>query len=173
MRVVSGCTLLVAVITASWAGEAPAQQGRRKAGNRPASRVEADRPPARGFAVMAARFGTDERWFDITQLIRSKISNGRLDDQPEQLPDPANGTHKALVIVYSLDGKVGLSLTRDDQPLVLPLREKGATHAVPRTGFAVLAAKFGHDDKWVDVTDALCAGPRPAVSSWLTRRAGS
>src|SRR5947199_8764771 len=70
MRMLSGCTLLVAMITASWAGEAPAQQARKKAGNRLASRGEADRPPARGLAVLGARFGTAERWFGLRQLIR-------------------------------------------------------------------------------------------------------
>ena len=77
------------------------------------------------------------------------------------------------MIVYSLDGKVGLSVTRDDQHLALPLREKGATAAVPRQGFAVLAAKFGHDDKWMDVTTALRGRTRRAGWNSRTRRRAS
>ena len=38
--------------------------------------------------MLAARFGTDERWFDVTQIIRPKISDGRLDGQPADLARP-------------------------------------------------------------------------------------
>ena len=129
MRVISGCTLLIVVIAGSWAGEASAQQARKRTANRAASRVEAERPPARGFAVLAARFGTDERWFDITQLVRAKVSSGRLDDKPEQevinpsngeLPDLIFGVHKAMVIAYAHNGRIGLWTRRHDRADSLP-----------------------------------------------------
>src|SRR5262249_18391210 len=37
-----------------------------------------------------------------------------------ELPDPIFGIHKALVICYSTNGKVGLWVRRDDRTVILP-----------------------------------------------------
>ena len=64
--------------------------------------------PAQGFAVLAAHFGRETRWVDVVDQLQSAISEGKLDYQPHDLPDPTVGSHKGLAIVYSNEGKVGL-----------------------------------------------------------------
>ena len=83
---------------------------------------DAEPPPERDrkFAVLAAKFGIDDRWVDVTEQARGAVSGGRLIGQLAGLPDPAFGTHKVLVVAYTADGRVGLGLARDDQPLRLP-----------------------------------------------------
>jgi WD40 repeat protein len=66
--------------------------------------------PARGFALLAARFGVEDKWADVTAAVRSRLSGGRLDFIPAQanLADPAPGSAYSLAIAYANGGKVGL-----------------------------------------------------------------
>ena len=84
----------------------------------PAKLVEV---PPRGFAILAAQFGDDDKWVDVTDTFRQRIVNGRLDSSAADLPDPAFGVHKSLVILYAWQGRAMLSITRDDRPVVLPV----------------------------------------------------
>jgi hypothetical protein len=114
--------------------------------------------PAQGFAVLAARFGRENHWIDVTDRVRPAVSDGMMDYLPGDLPDPAYGSAKGLVIAYSDDGKVGLSASKESQKAVLPPSGESARLAeVPARGFAVLAARYGSEDKWADVTDAVRA----------------
>jgi WD40 repeat protein len=111
---------------------------------------------ATGFSVLAARFGIDHNWIDITEKVRSAATAGQAEFKPDGLPDPAYGRHKSIVMMYSEDGKVGLSEVRDDEPLPLDARQDSSTLApVPAKGFAVLSAHFGFEEKWEDVTEAV------------------
>ena len=115
-----------------------------------------DAVAARGFAVLAARFGVDHHWIDVTEIVRAAAAEGRKEFKPDNLPDPAAGRHKSMVLLYSMDGKVGLAEIRDDQAIPLEGRQDSSTlSAIPAQGFAVLAAHFGFDEKWQDVTDAV------------------
>src|SRR5262249_17861975 len=106
--------LLVAALGCPWSGAIQARQAADQGDDRP-RRAES----AQGFAVISAQYGTDERWIDVTEVIRSRIRDGSLDFRPGRLPDPAFGIHKNLVILYSLRGKAGLSITRDDRRVVI------------------------------------------------------
>jgi DNA-binding beta-propeller fold protein YncE len=118
--------------------------------------IAAESIPAQGFAVLAARFGREAHWVDVTDRVRPGVSDGMLDMKPNDFPDPAFGSHKGLAIAYSDDGKVGLWVTRDDQKVELPPPAVEANRAeVPPRGFAVLAARYGSEGKWDDVTDAV------------------
>ncbi len=108
---------------------------------------------AKGFAVLAARYGTHDHWVDITGAVQAAVEAGRDQFGTENLPDPASGHRKAMVMLYAMDGKVGLSDSPDGEPLPLSPRQDPKTLAeVPSQGFAVLAARFGTEDKWDDVT---------------------
>ncbi|MDB5352812.1 MAG: repeat, subgroup [Planctomycetota bacterium] len=117
-----------------------------------------DAVATRGFAVLAARYGVDHHWNDVTDLVRAAATEGRKTFTTEKTPDPAFGRHKTTVLLYAMDGKVGLSEARDDEPLPMDIRQEASTLApIPARGFAVLAARFGIDDKWEDVTASVRA----------------
>jgi hypothetical protein len=110
----------------------------------------------KGFSVLAARYGVDYSWLDVSEAVRTAAAEGRKEFKPDSLPDPAYGRHKTLVMLYSFDGNVGLSEVRDDA--MLPLEARGDVSAlapIPARGFAVLAARFGFEEKWDDVTAAV------------------
>ncbi len=112
-------------------------------------------PPAKGFAVLQARYGAMDAWGDVTRQSRINVANDRLKFTTAGLPDPIFGVRKALAIVYSLDGKVGLSITAENQAVSLPPKDAVVAKltGVPAEGFAVLAAQYGADERWLDVTD--------------------
>jgi hypothetical protein len=110
----------------------------------------------KGFAVLAGRYGVDHLWMDITEALRAAAVGGRKEFTIEGLPDPAYGRHKTIVMLYAMDGKVGLAEVRDDQALPLDASRDASTLAsIPARGFAVLAARYGIEDKWHDVTAAV------------------
>ena len=111
--------------------------------------------PAKGFGVLYANFGALEKWADVTKHMRLTVANDRLSRTTAGLPDPIDGITKGLVIVYSVDGKIGLSTTGENQQVSLPPDPPGAAKLspVPARGFAVLAAAYGVTGSWVDVTE--------------------
>ncbi len=77
--------------------------------------------PPQGFSVLIARFGDADKWVDVTETFRKRTAAGKLDSSAADLPDPAFGIHKVLVIVYAWEGRVFTSITRDDRPVKLPV----------------------------------------------------
>ncbi len=78
----------------------------------------------RGFRILRASFGVDERWTDVTDELRPLIRGDVLRfDHGKDLTfkvDPAYGTLKRLIIVYALDGNTGVSITTEKQRVELP-----------------------------------------------------
>src|SRR5205807_2431357 len=94
----------------------------RKAAAEEGARI-ATRPAAeRKFAVLSAKFGLHDRWVDVTDPVRGKISGDELEfaNPGADLTDPAVGVHKTLAVAYSIDGEVGIRACRDDRPFSLP-----------------------------------------------------
>ncbi|WP_406700950.1 hypothetical protein V5E97_19355 [Singulisphaera sp. Ch08] len=118
--------------------------------------VKPGRPPAKGLGILAANYGAEDRWVDITKSAQLNVANDRLNITTNGLPDPLFGRRKTLAIAYSTNGRVGLSITTEKQEASLPPKDvaEAKLAEVPPQGFAVLAASFGDDDKWVDVTEA-------------------
>jgi hypothetical protein len=81
-------------------------------------------PDRRGFRIISARYGIDERWADVTDelrpLIRGKVLRFGLGTDVNFKADPAHGVLKRLIIVYSLDGNTGVSITAEKQRVELP-----------------------------------------------------
>ena len=71
----------------------------------------------------------------------------------------------ALSTAESADGLVGDTSVSDDPRVDVPATPSGgiAGEAIPAQGFAVLAARFGREAYWVDVTDRV----RPAISDGM------
>jgi uncharacterized protein (DUF2141 family) len=113
--------------------------------------------PAKGFAVLQARYGAMDAWVDVTRQALVNVAGDRLNFTTDGLPDPINGVRKALAIVYSVDGEVGLSTTAKGQPVSLPPKDREAAPLakVPAQGFAVLAARYEAEENWLDVTDTV------------------
>jgi hypothetical protein len=110
---------------------------------------------AKGFGVLYANYGALNAWADVTKHAILNVANDRLSLTTASLPDPIVGINKGLVIVYSVDGKVGLSTTGQSQQVSLPPNDLAAAKlaAVPAQGFAVLAASYGVTASWIDVTE--------------------
>ena len=116
-----------------------AELDRAKAAAQPPDAAEADRIVAeadelartqegvgdrRGFRVLRAHYGIDERWADVTDelrpLVRGNVLRFGLGTDVNFKTDPAYGVLKRLVIVYSLDGNTGVSITGEKQRVELP-----------------------------------------------------
>ena len=146
-----------------WVGQVAAQStGLKKGATKPAaanaeSKAKPDRPPEQGLFIFAARIGTQERWLDITKTVQEHVKDGKLVGLPASLPDPARGKAQAVVIAYAMDGKVGLSVTRDGEPVSLPPThpDSAGLVAVPNAPLAVLAGRLGDGGEWKDVTEPL------------------
>ena len=78
----------------------------------------------RGFRILRAYYGVDERWADVTDELRPLIRGNVLRfDHGNDLAfkaDPAYGTLKRLIIVYAIDGNTGVSITSEKQRVELP-----------------------------------------------------
>ncbi|MDR3618095.1 MAG: hypothetical protein P4L85_02005 [Paludisphaera borealis] len=78
----------------------------------------------RGFQLLRAHYGVDQRWLDVTDqlrpLIRGDVLRFGLGADFNFKEDPAFGVLKQLIIVYSLDGNTGVSITADSQRVELP-----------------------------------------------------
>lgn len=80
-------------------------------------------PKMARFEIIAARWGAQDGWADVTKLVSGKIKNGRLViAEPEKagLGDPKNGAFKSLVVVYSLNGVVLVDAFAHNQRVSLP-----------------------------------------------------
>jgi hypothetical protein len=81
-------------------------------------------PDRRGFRIISARYGIDERWADVTDelrpLLRGNVLRFGLGTDVNLKNDPAYGVFKRLIIVYSLNGNTGVSITTDKQRVELP-----------------------------------------------------
>jgi len=63
------------------------------------------RPAAgRGLLVQRAQYGGGDKWADVTDLFRNRQRNDALNNIPD-LPDPARGKHKILVVEGNYGGK--------------------------------------------------------------------
>jgi hypothetical protein len=130
---------------------------RQSSAERVRGEVTPGKPPATGFSVLAAHYGAAGRWVDVTKLAQLEVVNARLNFATKNLPDAAPGTRKALAVVYTVDGKVGLSTFPENQDVSLPPNDVASTKLseVPVEQFSVLTARYGADDNWLDVTETL------------------
>jgi hypothetical protein len=87
-------------------------------------RGEAEAADRRGFRILRAHYGVDGRWADVTDelrpLIRGNVLRFAHGTDVTFKADPAHGTLKHLIIVYSLDGNTGVSITTEKQRVELP-----------------------------------------------------
>ncbi len=78
----------------------------------------------RGFRVVQALYGIDDRWADVTDkvapLVRGNVLRFGLGTDLDLKVDPAYGVLKRLIIAYSLDGNAGVSITGEKQRVELP-----------------------------------------------------
>lgn len=85
--------------------------------------LESHEIPQRGFAVLTASWGVADAWADVTPQVLKVVRLDRLvipNLDQVGFPDTAFGKMKALVVVYSVRGKVYLSITPQGQSLTLP-----------------------------------------------------
>jgi WD40 repeat protein len=129
---------------------------REEAGISPSAPRPNQTVATQGFSVLAARYGRGDRWVDISETVREAATAELREFPTTNLPDAAYGSRKCTVMAYAVDGKVGLAHADEFEPLTLDARQDPSSLAeVPSRGFAVLAARYGVEDHWEDVTDAV------------------
>ena len=75
--------------------------------------------------VDSARYGAEDQWNDVTELLQSKVSAGRLelDVSNDSLGgDPTRGVHKTLVVEYSYRGIEHRTEIPEHRKLSLPVK---------------------------------------------------
>lgn len=77
------------------------------------------------FFVIEAKYGNYDRWLDVTYPARRRADGSGLRsdearDLAANLPDPAHGTRKTLVVQYRYQGEHRLGLFGEYEPVVLP-----------------------------------------------------
>jgi hypothetical protein len=115
--------------------------------------------------VIEARWGTLIRKADVTELLRKKLSGGRLEitASAELLGDPAPGSDKMLTITYELDGKRETAQFKQNEGISLGSLRPEWEQRIAQMGKAdpgalvVLAARWGNERSWGDIRD-LCQG---------------
>ena len=123
-------------------------------------------PKSSKLTVIFARYGAHDTWHDVTSKAQSRISGSSLSLRPDDVytGDPVAGKHKALIVLYELNGKKFLAIRGNDanEPLSLPNGPTSYQKEVDANKpgeFVILTAVFGADTGWVDVTQK--------VSSWV------
>ena len=110
--------------------------------------------------IVSAEFGAGKRTASVAKLIQAS-----LDADPfapvaatsDALKiDPAPFVHKKLALSYRV-GAANYSVEVEEGGLILvpPISKDGETIAGASIPFKIVAARYGVDDKWLDVTDAI------------------
>jgi hypothetical protein len=60
--------------------------------------------PSRGLIIGKAQYGLGDKWADVTELVRSRQNRDAVNNVPN-LPDPAWGKHKTLIVHGMYGGK--------------------------------------------------------------------
>lgn len=78
--------------------------------------------PAEGLYIISAKYGTDDKWRDVSRQIREKIRNSTLSIKVSNdiAGDPAFGKVKTLKVEYILDGERNKTQARERQWLHIP-----------------------------------------------------
>ena len=113
--------------------------------------------------IIEAKWGEGGRWQDITERMRSLVSNDRLLASAsgglfEGVPDPAYGTVKQVRIRYRAAGEPGEMEIPNGELIYLDGRPAGARKPSSE-GLEVLEARYGAGATWLDVL--------PHVRRWV------
>jgi hypothetical protein len=92
-------------------------------GDRPASYGDRDRDDYQGVRIVCAYYGMQGRTVNVTELLRSRVSNGALSlvvTNSALGGDPAVGYDKVLIVVYRYQGSETATAVREGNTLSLP-----------------------------------------------------
>lgn len=108
--------------------------------------------------IVEARFGSGDRWEDVTERVQSLVADERLlvtvaGDLYQGLPDPAFGVVKTTQIRFRAAGREGTGSFADGELVYLdghlPQERQPSPH------LQVLDARYGAGTKWIDVLPKL------------------
>jgi hypothetical protein len=76
-----------------------------------------------GFTIESAIYGADDHLIDVTDIVQSSISNGKLRviAGNQLIGDPSPGTSKTLTINYTYNGKREIKVVKEGDILSLPV----------------------------------------------------
>ncbi|HEU5116020.1 MAG TPA: hypothetical protein VFT74_05020, partial [Isosphaeraceae bacterium] len=118
--------------------------------------ADAEKLPAPGSDVLNieyAYWGYGLRWDDVTELVRSKVDDGRLTltANVETLTSPPVDSARTLVVAFSVGKRFDLATAVENQEMQLPPPNfEGQT--VVAHGLQILKATTGVDTRWADAT---------------------
>lgn len=120
--------------------------------------------------ITSARYGSNYRTTDVTQLLNSSIQNGRLEMQvgPQTMgTDPAPNRSKTLIVHYTYNGRQGEATFRDGEYVRLPQQRyaneqygEGTYGSRYGSNIQIVSAHYGNWNRNVDVTQRLQAQMR-------------
>lgn len=125
-----------------------------------------------GLSIHEARYGGnilgEGEWIDLTNRLREKVQDGRL---RASVSDIVSGlpSRRILIVRWSIHGQTWTSPFEAGDTIVLgsdvPAVAKLDAHrkqAPPNDeSLAILEARFGTGDKWLDLTDRISAAAKP------------
>lgn len=86
--------------------------------------AEPKKGPVRGLEIISAHWGAGATWINVTANVRANVRGSQLImplvETSLRAPDPARGSFKNLVIVYSVNGKVETAFFNWDSRVQLP-----------------------------------------------------
>jgi hypothetical protein len=94
----------------------------------------------------------------VTRQGRQHVVENRIRFSTNNLPDPIFGLGKALRMVYSIDGKIGVSIIPEQNREIELLSSDSAAvklAEVPGERFSLPCAHYGAHENWIDVTETL------------------
>jgi len=113
---------------------------------------------AQELRIISAQYGHDNRWADVTDIVRRSTMRGRLDiivgNQTFGM-DPAPAEFKSLRIEYRLNGQPMRDEFPENTRVILPRgemrRDDDDRRRGPEGGLQILSAQYGSRNRRVDV----------------------
>jgi hypothetical protein len=124
--------------------------------------LEQSTGPVPNVQILFARYGAFDTWHDVTMKAQKLVKGSQLSLRPEDVfvGDPLFGKHKSLILVYRTGNKTVLAIRGNSAESPLPVPPGPGTYyqevvTSQTSKFTVLAARWGADTGWADVTASL------------------
>jgi hypothetical protein len=110
--------------------------------------------------VLDAKFGAGDRMVPVTKLVQKSLDADPFAPvsatRDAMGGDPAPFAGKKLIVSYRIGGLArSIEIGENAVALIPPIPEEGVPLAGASIPFKIIAARYGVDNNWLDVTDAM------------------
>jgi hypothetical protein len=125
-----------------------------------ASGDDRDRDGERNLRIIRARYGSGDRWSDVTAILQDQVRDGRLSlkvNNTNMGGDPAEERRKELRLEWEYRGQRQESLFLEGDFIDLPGDAADHDRDYDRSsqGLRIIRARWGGGNRWLDVTATL------------------